>query len=138
MTQLRLKPAALGLMASTLILSHCAPCSLAHNNGLENIHNFMLKISLHLLLFLDSSSWEELLEGQPTLLKLTPKLGLDVQTGMDLLCVIGMAVSFMCVVFKAMRDTVSFILLWMLYLSLYQVNRGLNFFLLTRPAGLVG
>ena len=67
----------------------------------------MLKFFYHLNLFVllvsDSSSWEELLEGQPTLLKLTPKLGLDVQTGIDLLCVIGMAVSFMCAVFKAMR-----------------------------------
>ena len=73
------------------------------------------------VLIVDSDSWEELLEGRPTLLKLTPNLGLDVQTGMDLLCFVGMVMSFMCVVFKSVRDSVSFILLWMLYLSLYQV-----------------
>jgi len=61
------------------------------------------------------------MDGQATLLKLTPKLGLSTADGMDLLCITGMVVSFLCLVFKAMRDTVSFILLWMLYFSLYQV-----------------
>ena len=85
----------------------------------------MTKLSLSIVFILnilDSDSWEELIEGQPTLLKLMPKLGLDVQTGMDLLCLVGMVMSFMCVIFKTARDTVSFILLWMLYLSLYQVD----------------
>jgi len=66
------------------------------------------------------------MEGQPTLLKLTPKLGLSVEQGMDLLCAAGMALSFLCVVCGAMRDTVSFILLWMLYFSLYQVQATLT------------
>lgn len=76
----------------------------------------------------EADSWDELLDSQPTLLKLTPKLGLSVQQGMDLLCVAGMAVSFLCVVCKTMRDTVSFILLWMLYFSLYQVGQTFLWF----------
>lgn len=71
--------------------------------------------------FLEISSWEELLEGQPTLLRLMPKLGLDIETGMDLLCILGILISFCCVVFTTARDMVSFTLLWMMYLSLYQV-----------------
>ncbi|XP_052802806.1 lipase maturation factor 2-like [Mya arenaria] len=76
----------------------------------------------------EANSWDELLEGQPTLLKLTPKLGLTAEQGMDLLCATGLALSFLCVICKAMRDTVSFILLWMLYFSLYQVGQTFLWF----------
>ncbi|XP_060608284.1 lipase maturation factor 2-like [Ruditapes philippinarum] len=76
----------------------------------------------------EADSWDDLLDSQPTLLKLTPKLGLSVQQGMDLLCMAGMVVSFLCVVCKTMRDTVSFILLWMLYFSLYQVGQTFLWF----------
>ncbi|WAR03178.1 LMF2-like protein, partial [Mya arenaria] len=47
---------------------------------------------------------------------------------MDLLCATGLALSFLCVICKAMRDTVSFILLWMLYFSLYQVGQTFLWF----------
>lgn len=62
------------------------------------------------------------MEGQPTLLKLTPKLGIDVELGMDLLCLIGIVISFIAMVFQGARDMVTFTILWMLYLSLYQVT----------------
>ncbi|XP_052269066.1 lipase maturation factor 2-like isoform X2 [Dreissena polymorpha] len=75
-----------------------------------------------------ASSWDELLQGIPTLLKLTPKLRLTVQQGMDLLCFCGLGLSFLCVIFAQMRDTVSFILLWMLYFSLYQVGQTFLWF----------
>ncbi|XP_048727876.2 lipase maturation factor 2-like isoform X1 [Ostrea edulis] len=74
------------------------------------------------------SSWEELLEGQPTLLRLMPKLGLDIETGMDVLCILGILISFCCVVFTTARDMVSFTLLWMMYLSLYQVGQTFLWF----------
>lgn len=51
-----------------------------------------------------------------------PKLGLSTETGMDLLCILGILISFCCVVFYTARDMVSFTLLWMMYLSLYQVH----------------
>lgn len=73
------------------------------------------------------TSWEELLEGQPTLLRLMPKLGLSTETGMDLLCILGILISFCCVVFYSARDMVSFTLLWMMYLSLYQVHTMLPY-----------
>ncbi|KAL5006677.1 hypothetical protein ScPMuIL_015483, partial [Solemya velum] len=81
-----------------------------------------------LVLDKEAESWDELMEGQPTLLKLTPKLGLDIQTGMDLLCLSGIIISFMSLVFKGARDVVSFTLLWMLYLSLYQVGQTFLWF----------
>ncbi|XP_021367200.1 lipase maturation factor 2-like [Mizuhopecten yessoensis] len=73
-------------------------------------------------------SIEELLDGAPTLMKLTPRLGLDAQGGMDLLCLIGMLVSFLSLVFGGARDTVAYTLLWMLYLSLYQVGQTFLWF----------
>ncbi|ESO91574.1 hypothetical protein LOTGIDRAFT_204109 [Lottia gigantea] len=76
----------------------------------------------------EANSWQELLDGQPTLLKLTPKLGLDVQTGMDLLCLGGIVISLFCMISKGGRDIVSFTLLWMLYLSLYQVGQSFMWF----------
>nr|XP_022326169.1 lipase maturation factor 2-like [Crassostrea virginica] len=74
------------------------------------------------------SSWEEILEGQPTLLRLMPKLGLSTETGMDLICLLGILISFCCVVFSTARDMVSFTLLWMMYLSLYQVGQTFLWF----------
>ncbi|XP_012940362.1 lipase maturation factor 2 isoform X2 [Aplysia californica] len=81
-----------------------------------------------LVLKTDVDSWQDLMEGQPTLLKLMPRFGLDVQTGMDLLCFAGMVVSFFCVVSRTARDFVSFTLLWMFYLSLYQVGQTFMWF----------
>ncbi|KAK3781594.1 hypothetical protein RRG08_006990 [Elysia crispata] len=75
-----------------------------------------------------ASSWQDLVEGQPTLLKLMPRLGLDTQRGMDLLCLAGMVIAFFCVVSRTARDFVSFTLLWMLYLSLYQVGQTFLWF----------
>ncbi|XP_059157855.1 lipase maturation factor 2-like isoform X2 [Physella acuta] len=75
-----------------------------------------------------SNSWQQLMEGSPTLLKLMPNIGLDTQTGMDLLCLAGMLVSFFCVVSQTARDFISFTLLWMFYLSLYQVGQTFLWF----------
>ncbi|XP_064599666.1 lipase maturation factor 2-like isoform X2 [Liolophura sinensis] len=75
-----------------------------------------------------ANSWGELLDDHPTLLRLTPKLGLSTQSAMDLLCLAGIVTSFMCMVFKGLRDTVSFIVLWMLYLSLYHAGQTFLWF----------
>jgi len=69
------------------------------------------------------NSWQQLLDGKPTLLKLMPRIGLDAATGMDLLTLLGMAISFVCVVSSTARDVVSFTLLWMFYLSLFHVGQ---------------
>ncbi|KAK0055177.1 lipase maturation factor 2 isoform X2 [Biomphalaria pfeifferi] len=74
------------------------------------------------------STWQDLMEGQPTLLKLMPRLGLDTQMGMDLLCLAGMVISFFCVASRTTRDFISFTLLWMFYLSLYQVGQTFLWF----------
>ncbi|CAL1533703.1 unnamed protein product [Lymnaea stagnalis] len=74
------------------------------------------------------NTWHDLMEGQPTLLKLMPRLGLDTQTGMDLICLAGIVVSFFCVVSRTARDFISFTLLWMFYLSLYQVGQTFLWF----------
>ncbi|KAJ8299615.1 hypothetical protein KUTeg_023675 [Tegillarca granosa] len=67
-----------------------------------------------LVLNKEAKSWDDLLEGQPTLLMLTPKLGLDIELGMDLLCLTGIVISFIAMVFQTARDMVTFTILWML------------------------
>ncbi|KAK3102953.1 hypothetical protein FSP39_015246 [Pinctada imbricata] len=70
----------------------------------------------------DVDSLQELMKGPPSLLRYVHKIGLDVETGMDFLCLLGVAVSFLSVVFYSARDTISFAVLWILYFSLYQAS----------------
>ena len=92
-------------------------------NDFKDLFIFIIVLLHHIILSPEgASSWQDLVEGQPTLLKLMPRLGLDTQRGMDLLCLAGMVIAFFCVVSRTARDFVSFTLLWMLYLSLYQVK----------------
>ncbi|TKS73388.1 Lipase maturation factor 2 [Collichthys lucidus] len=63
----------------------------------------------------------EQLLSSPTLLWLGPRLGLDTHTATELLCLIGSALSLGAMLFEALRDSVVFFCLWVLYLSLYQL-----------------
>jgi len=67
-------------------------------------------------------SFKDLMDDQPTLLRLMPMIGLDTETGLDLLCLLGILISFAALLFQAARDMFAFTLLWMLYLSIYQVK----------------
>lgn len=64
----------------------------------------------------------EQLLSSPTLLWLGPRLGLDTHTAMELLCLIGAALSLAATLLEAFRDSVVFFCLWALYLSMYQVS----------------
>ena len=59
-----------------------------------------------------------------------PSLGLaDVSSQMDLLCLLGIFISFLCCVsFRARRSKAAFALLWILYFSLYQVGQTFLWF----------
>lgn len=59
---------------------------------------------------------------RPTLLWFIDDLGLTAQTGMSLLCIIGVYLSVMCIVSKGWRSIFSFSFMWILYFSLYQVG----------------
>ena len=83
----------------------------------ENNHVFSIDIFTT-----EASSMGELLSGPPSLLRFVHKIGLDIQTGMDFLCILGVIVAFLSVVFPAARDIISFTFLWILYFSLYQVS----------------
>lgn len=63
----------------------------------------------------------EQLLASPTLLWLSPHLGLDTQSAMELLCLVGVALSLAATLVSALRDSVVFFCLWALYLSMYQV-----------------
>lgn len=60
--------------------------------------------------------------SSPTLLWLGPRLGLDTQTTMELLCLVGALLSLAAMLTEAFRDSLVFFCLWALYLSLYQVS----------------
>ncbi|KAJ8373470.1 hypothetical protein SKAU_G00040500 [Synaphobranchus kaupii] len=70
----------------------------------------------------------EQLQDSPTLLWLGPKLGLDTQQGMELLCLLGVVLAFGAVVLEALRGSLVFMCLWVLYLSLYQVGQVFLYF----------
>ncbi|XP_075285226.1 lipase maturation factor 2 [Opisthocomus hoazin] len=71
--------------------------------------------------------WEQLWDF-PTLLWLGPRLGLDTELGMELLCLLGALASFGALLSEALRDSLLFALLWLLYLSLYQVGQVFLYF----------
>lgn len=75
---------------------------------------WMLRIS-------GKSVWEQLKET-PTLLWFGPKLGLDTQQCMELLSLAGALLSLAATAIPALRDCRVYLMLWVLYLSLYQVH----------------
>lgn len=64
---------------------------------------------------------EQLLTS-PTLLWFGPRLGLDTHTAMELLCLMGAALSLAATLVESLRDSVVFFCLWVLYLSMYHVS----------------
>ncbi|XP_042191166.1 lipase maturation factor 2a [Callorhinchus milii] len=70
----------------------------------------------------------EQLKDAPTLLWLCPHLGLDTEQGMELICLLGSALSFAALLIKQLRDSIIFFCLWFLYLSLHQVGQVFLFF----------
>uniref|UniRef100_A0A671VQG8 Lipase maturation factor n=1 Tax=Sparus aurata TaxID=8175 RepID=A0A671VQG8_SPAAU len=70
----------------------------------------------------------EQLLSSPTLLWLGPRLGLDTHTAMELLCLVGAALSLAATLVEALRDSVVFFCLWALYLSMYKVGQVFLYF----------
>lgn len=68
-----------------------------------------------------SESWKDF-ASQPTFLRFMPLLGLDVQTGMKLLCVAGVILALFSFGWCYMRNSVTYFLLWSFYLSLFRVR----------------
>lgn len=71
--------------------------------------------------------WEQILDS-PTLLWLGPHLGLDTHTCMELLCLLGAALSLAAALLEPLRDSLVFLCLWALYMSLYQVGQVFLYF----------
>ncbi|XP_063009663.1 lipase maturation factor 2 [Melospiza melodia melodia] len=71
--------------------------------------------------------WEQL-RDVPTLLWLGPRLGLDTEQGMELLCLLGMLAALGALLCDSLRDCLVFALLRMFYLSLYQVGQVFLYF----------
>ncbi|XP_034161420.2 lipase maturation factor 2a [Pangasianodon hypophthalmus] len=73
------------------------------------------------------SVWEQL-RDTPTLLWFGPKLGLDTQHCMELLSLSGTVLSLAAMTVPALRDCRLYLILWVLYLSLYQVGQVFLYF----------
>ncbi|XP_077994888.1 lipase maturation factor 2-like [Glandiceps talaboti] len=82
----------------------------------------------HLVLKYEGRSVQDAFKNQPTLLWLTPSIGLDLDTAMDFICLLGIIISFICMISSTLRDTFNFTLLWVLYLSMYQVGQTFLWF----------
>ncbi|XP_051889361.1 lipase maturation factor 2a [Pristis pectinata] len=68
------------------------------------------------------------LKDSPTLLWLCPSLGLDTEQGMELICLLGIILSFTALLAEPLRDSFVFACLWFLYLSVYQVGQVFLYF----------
>ncbi|CAL8358743.1 unnamed protein product [Lota lota] len=75
----------------------------------------------------DKSLWEQF-QASPTLLWLSPKLGLSTHTSVELLCLVGAALSLAATLVEPLRDSLVFFFLWLIYLSLYQVGQVFLYF----------
>lgn len=68
------------------------------------------------------TSFSSLFRNTPTLLWMTPYLGLDTPTGMEFLCVIGIVLSIILLVSQRCRDCLGYLMLWFLYYSMLPVS----------------
>ncbi|XP_067284168.1 lipase maturation factor 2b [Pseudorasbora parva] len=64
----------------------------------------------------------EQLEASPSLLWLGPSLGLAPQQALELICLLGVVLSLGAVLLGPLRDSLIYLCLWALYLSLYNVG----------------
>ncbi|XP_013919055.1 PREDICTED: lipase maturation factor 2-like [Thamnophis sirtalis] len=80
-----------------------------------------------MLRFTGKDFWQQLRDS-PTLLWLGPHLGLDTEQGLELLCLMGTLLSFGALVLEPLRDSLVFLALWGLYLSVYQVGQVFLYF----------
>ncbi|CAH3132477.1 unnamed protein product [Porites lobata] len=75
--------------------------------------------SCHIL----DTSFTSLFQKTPTLLWVTPYLGLDTPTGMEFLCILGIVLSLVYLVSQRCRDCLGFLALWFLYYSMLPVGQ---------------
>ena len=60
----------------------------------------------------------------PSLLIFSMEVGLPPHLGMELCCLVGAVLSLCVMAFRAMRSSIVFVLLWLLYLSVYKVSEA--------------
>lgn len=87
-------------------------------------------LPIHRLLLLSDSDepLKKFMSNSPTLLWFMPKLGLEPSHGVDILCIIGIALAGATLIWQRLRSSFSYFLLWLLYLSLYQVGQTFLWF----------
>lgn len=97
----------------------------------ENNPSWMLKncrLSCKICKEGDVTPLSEQLMNKPTLLWLSKFVGLDVETGMELICLMGACISLSILLFAWCRNAVVFFALWALYFSVYQVGQTFLWF----------
>lgn len=98
----------------------CQPCiclclstGLYGDDGLIPVRLLMPKVQRPLL---------EQFQSSPSLLWLAPSLGLEPQHALELICVLGVVLSLGAVLLGLLRDSLIYLCLWALYLSIYNVS----------------
>ena len=66
--------------------------------------------------------------SQPSLIRYRYRYSMDTESAMDLCCLVGIMVSFLAVLSSTMRSTGVFLLLWVLYMSMYMVGQTFLWF----------
>lgn len=64
----------------------------------------------------------EQFQASPSLLWLGPSLGLEPQHALELICVLGVVLGLGAVLLGTLRDSLIYLCLWALYLSIYNVS----------------
>jgi len=70
---------------------------------------------------IEPKTWQEF-SSSPTLLRFIGRLSLDAAMGMELFCLIGIFVSFIAFVSRQCRNFVFFVIMWIMYLSVFRVS----------------
>ncbi|KAI7791978.1 lipase maturation factor 2b [Triplophysa rosa] len=83
------------------------------DDGMIPVRRLMPKVQRPLL---------EQFRASPSLLWLGPSLGLEPQHALELICVLGVVLSLGAVLLGLLRDSLVYLCLWALYLSIYNVG----------------
>eukprot|EP00117_Sycon_ciliatum_P049704 scpid49576/ scgid35198/ Lipase maturation factor 2 len=103
-----------GIFLIAFLSLYCQIPGLYGRNGILPVHG---------LLPLSEDPLIDFLKKGHTLLWFMPSIGLDPEHGMELLCLLGCALSGLMLLWERARSSVSFFVLWLMYLSVYQVGQ---------------
>ena len=86
------------------------------------MHVCSVVICMFFVTITDNSSWLERLQSLPSILTFHQDVQLPPHYLMELCCLVGTLLGVFMMIFRAMRCSFMFLILWILYLSVYKVH----------------